>query len=124
MQKGHLLQFDCQGCSQPIKFSLFEIEEDCVPPIACSQCKKKYVLSDKTLLRQLSKFQALCWQIADSEEILGEACIGVNVGDQEVKIPYKLLLTRLTSHLKLKVGSDELSIVFRMEPLRDLPKPI
>lgn len=124
MQKGHLLQFDCQGCSQPVQFSLFEMEKSCDPAIVCSHCQKKYVLSDKTLRRQLSKFQALCLQIADSEEILGEAYIGVNVGDQEVKIPYKLLLTRLTSHLKLKIGSDELSIIFRMEPLRDLPKPL
>lgn len=124
MQKGHLLQFDCQECSQPVEFSLFEAEENNDPAIVCRHCQKKYMLNDKTLRRQLSKFQALCWQIADSEEILGEASIGVNVGDQEVKVPYKLLLTRLTSHLKLKIGSEELSIVFRMEPLRDLPKSI
>lgn len=124
MQKGHLLQFDCQGCAQPVEFSLFEMEENSNPAISCRHCQKKYVLSDETLRRQLSKFQALCWQIADSEEILGEAFIGVKVGDQEVKVPYKLLLTRLTSHLKLKVGGEKLSIVFRMEPLRDLPKSL
>lgn len=124
MQKGHLLQFDCQGCSKPVQFSLFELEETSDPAISCSHCKKKYILKDKNLRRQLSKFQALCWQIADSEEILGESSIGVKVGEQEVLVPYKLLLTRLTSHLKLKIGDEDLSIVFRMEPLRDLPKPI
>lgn len=124
MQKGHVLQFDCQGCSKPVKFSLLKMEENGDPAISCCHCHKKYILNDKTLRRQLSKFQALCWQIADSEEILGDASIGVRVGDQEVQVPYKLLLTRLTSHLKLKVGEEELSIVFRMEPLRDLPKSI
>lgn len=120
MQKGHLLQFDCRGCKNPVKFSLFEIEEN-NKTIQCEHCQKKYALNDKTLLRQLAKFQALCWQIAESEEILGETVVGVNVGDREVKIPYKLLLTRLTSQLNLKVGDEPLSISFRMEPIRDLP---
>lgn len=124
MQKGHLLQFDCQGCRQAVHFSLFEIEESGDATITCSHCQRKYVLSDKTLLRQLAKFQALCWQIAESEEILGETSVAVQVGDREVKVPYKLLLTRLTSHLNLKIGNEQLSIVFRMEPLRDLPAPL
>lgn len=124
MQKGHLLQFDCQNCRQPVHFSLFEMEEKNDPTLICQHCQKKYVLNDKTLRRQLAKFQALCWQIAESEEILGDTCVGVQVGDKEVKIPYKLLLTRLTSHLNLKVGSEKISIVFRMEPIRDLPTSI
>ncbi|MBA3237506.1 MAG: hypothetical protein H0T62_04035 [Parachlamydiaceae bacterium] len=123
MQKGHLLQFDCRSCSKPIKFSLFEIEENNTT-ISCPNCQKKYALNDKILRRQLAKFQALCWQIAESEEILGDTAVAVNVGDREVKIPYKLLLTRLTSHLNLKVGNEQLSIIFRMEPLRDLPTPL
>lgn len=124
MQKGHLLQFDCQSCRQPVHFSLFEMEESGDATISCCQCQKKYMLSDKTLRRQLAKFQALCWQIADSEEILGDTSVGVQVGDREVKVPYKLLLTRLTSHLNLKVGDEQLSIVFRMEPSKDLPMPL
>ncbi len=120
MQKGHLLQFDCQSCCQPVQFSLFEIEEGNTA-ISCSCCKKKYALNDKTLQRQLAKFQALCWQIAESEEILGDTTVGVRVGEREVKVPYKLLLARLTCKLDLKVGAEQLSIVFRMEPSRDLP---
>jgi len=119
MQKGHLLQFDCQNCQQPVHFSLFDIEAD-HDAIVCSHCQKKYVLNDQTLRRQLAKFQALCCQIAESEEILGDTTIAVKVGEQEVRLPYKLLLTRLTSHLNLKVGAEQRSIVFRMEPLRDM----
>jgi hypothetical protein len=120
MQKGHLLQFDCQGCDQPVHFCLFEVEAS-DSAIVCPNCQKKYVLSDKTLKRQLAKFQALCWQIAESEEILGDTTVAVKVGEQEVMVPFKILLTRLTSHLNLKMGAEKRSIVFRMEPLRDLP---
>lgn len=112
MQKGHLLEFDCQSCSTPIQFSLFNHAE-----MSCPHCQKKYVLNDPVLKRQLEKFHALCSQIAASEEILADTSVAVTVGEREVKFPYKLLLTRLTSHLELKVGNEKLSIKFRMEPL-------
>lgn len=120
MQKGHMLQFNCQGCHHPVRFSVFDLEAQ-EPLINCSQCQKKYSLTDETLKRQLRKFEALCRQILDSEEILGNTAVGIDVGEHHVKIPYKLLLTRLSSSLNLKIGDEQISIAFRMEPLKDLP---
>jgi DNA-directed RNA polymerase subunit RPC12/RpoP len=119
MQKGHHLEFECLECQKPVLFSIFELDKSDTP-IVCSSCRKQYLLEDSTLKRQLKKFEALCEQIVESEEILGNTAIGINVGDQHVKIPYKLLLTRLNTSLDLTIGDQKVSILFRLEPGIDL----
>lgn len=121
MQKGHVLQFNCLQCKQPVEFSIFELEQPghC---IQCTNCQKKYVFNDETLIRQLKKFASLCKQLIDSEEILGQTIVGIDVGDKNVKIPYKILLTRFTSSLELIMGDQIVNIRFRIEPLIDTPK--
>lgn len=118
MQKGHVLQFQCQGCHSPVQFSIFALEAG--SSICCKQCQKKYALGDETLKRQLGKFQALCQQIQASEEILSHTAVGIDVGEHHIQVPYKILLTRLTSSLRLKMSGEEIAISFRMEPLKDL----
>jgi hypothetical protein len=119
MQKGHLLQFCCQSCQNPIQFSVFDLEKS--GGISCSECGLVYDFSDETLRRQLRKFENLCRQIQLSEEILSNTAVGIYLGDREVKIPYKLLLTRLNSTLDLMVGDRPLTITFRIEPAIDTP---
>lgn len=121
MQKGHYLQFDCQECHQPVRFSVFELERR-HDLLICPHCGQKYHLEDENLKRQLRKFEMLCRQIVDSEEILANTAVGIDVGDRHVKIPYKLLLTRLNSTLDLYIGSKPVTIEFRFEPLQDTPK--
>lgn len=120
MQKGHVLQFNCHGCQQPVKFSVFDLDGH-EGRISCSHCEKKYALKDESLKRQIKKFEALCCQLIESEEILSNTAVGIDVGEHHVKIPYKLLLTRLSSHLDLMIGNQPMSISFRIEPLKDLP---
>lgn len=117
MQKGHTLHFKCLSCQNPIHFSVFELNGN--SSITCQCCSKIYAFSDPVLLRQLKKFETLCCSIHDSEEILGKACVGVDVGDHHVKVPYKLLLTRLRSSLDLAMDGQNLSIAFRIEPIQD-----
>jgi DNA-directed RNA polymerase subunit RPC12/RpoP len=119
MQKGHTLQFKCLSCSAPVTFSIFDLDGQ--THIQCADCEKKYSFTDAVLVRQLKKFEALCRQIQDSEEILGAANVGVDVGEHHVKVPYKLLLTRLSSSLDLNMGDKKVSIFFRIEPSRDTP---
>ena len=119
MQKGHKLQFNCTSCEGAVRFSLFDAQNE-NGSIQCSHCNKKYLFEDPTLLRQLKKFEALCRQLHDSEEILGNTCVGIDIGEHHVKVPYKLLLTRLNSSLDLMIGEEPLSIVFRLEPAQDL----
>ncbi len=123
MQKGHRLQFKCTGCQETIYFSVFDLDQGHLT-IQCSHCNKTFLFKDKNLLRQIKKFDTLCRTICDSEEILGEASVGVDVGEHHVKIPYKLLLTRLSSCLDLSIGNDPVSIIFRIEPAKDVPKSL
>lgn len=118
MQRGQTLEFECQECKTAIRFSIFQIEKS--PHLDCPHCSKKYVFNDEKLIRQLGKFEALCRQIRDSEEILGNTSVGIDVGGNQVKIPFKLLLTRLSSCLDLSVGGKPLTISFRFEPLNDI----
>lgn len=118
MQKGQFLHFCCQKCAKPVKFSIFELKKKI--SIDCQECGQSYDFRDETLQRQLEKFAALCFQIQDSEEILSNTAIGIFLGDKEIKIPYKLLLTRLNSTLDLMVGAECLKITFRIEPTKEI----
>lgn len=118
MQKGHQLEFSCCGCKKPIAFSLFEIEKG--NHLVNCPCGKGFSFDDETLLRQLNKFEKLCMQIRDSEEILGSTSVGIDINGNGVQIPFKLLLTRLSSTLDLLIGDQPLSIHFRIEPAADL----
>lgn len=121
MQKGHFLQFNCQSCQTPVRFSIFDIEKN--QKICCKECDFIYDFHDENLKRQLRKFENLCRQIQLSEEILSNISIGICVGDREVKIPYKLLLTRFNSTLELILDDQPpLKIDFRIEPTVDIPK--
>lgn len=121
MQKGHRLEFACTSCKEPVKFSIFQLEND-EHMLKCSHCQKQYVIGDETLVRQIKKFETLCYTIADSEEILGNTSVGVDLGDRHVKIPYKILLTRLSSCIELQLGDQKVAIFFRIEPSKDIPK--
>lgn len=121
MQKGHQLQFDCTSCRAPVSFSIFSLDKK-NNALECPHCGKRYKIEDETLKRQLKKFEALCKQIVDSQEILGQACVGIDIGEHHVKIPYKLLLTRLNSSIDLIIEDQPISISFRLEPSVDLPE--
>lgn len=120
MQKGHLLEFHCQSCQAPVNFSIFDLDKK-EGEINCPNCSVIYDFSEDNLKRQLKKFEGLCCQIQNSEEILSNTSIGIYIGDKEVKIPFKILLTRLNSTLDLMIGDKPLTIRFRIEPTRDLP---
>lgn len=123
MQKGHLLQFECIECKDPVRFSVFELDKQ-NDLVICSKCQKKYAFNDEQLKRQLRKFSLLCQQLVESEEILSNTSVGIDVGNHSVKIPYKLLLTRLNSILELNLDGKHISIEFRLEPLHDFPTAI
>lgn len=121
MQKGHVLHFECQKCHGEVDFSIFELDR-LKGIISCPTCREKYLFHDENLRRQLEKFEKLCRQIVESEEILSDTCVGIDIEGRQVKVPYKILLARLSSTLNLTVGDQPLSIDFRLEPLEDIPK--
>ncbi len=120
MQKGCCLQFCCPECQHSIEFNIFDSDQHKI--LTCDKCQKKYSFSDETLIRQIKKFADLCYQIKESEEILSNTSIGIDVGERKIKIPYKLLLTRLTTQLDLILDNTPIAITFRIEPAKDLGK--
>jgi hypothetical protein len=121
MQKGHKLQFHCQGCDAPILFSVLD-REHFSKIVPCPGCGRKYAFDDETLLRHLTQFEALCRQIYASEEILGSTSIAIDVGNHHVKVPFNILLTRLSSVIELHINGKKSVIFFRVEPLKDVPE--
>jgi hypothetical protein len=119
MQVGHQLEFDCLKCRQPIKFSVLKVQK-LNKLLVCSHCQKAYQFEEPKLLRQLRQFESLCGEIQKSEEILGDTAIAINVGPHKVELPYKLVLTRFNSTLKLQIEGQAITIVFRVEPLKDV----
>ena len=74
-------------------------------------------MDSEEISRQILLFIQLCQQIKESEEILSSANISINIGDKQVNIPFKLLLTRLKSTLNLDIEGKKVSVSTRTEPL-------
>lgn len=121
MQKGSQLTFPCLACQNQVAFSLWELHKE-DEEVTCPHCNAIYAFKDDSLRRQLQKFDALCRQLVESEEILADTSVGVTLNGQEVLIPYRILLTRFTSVLQLRMGEITLPITFRLEPTQDYPK--
>lgn len=115
MQGSPRLQFSCTECDAPLCFSAFE-EKSFAEPLTCGGCGSRYILSDSTLQRQLRTFEALCRQVRESEEILSNSSVAVQVGCEEVKVPFRQLLTRFSCSLDLDIEGRQLSVAFDVEP--------
>lgn len=113
-QEQNSFQIDCVCCKQPVIFSISDLSTS-DSPVSCTGCNKKYALDDEELKEQLTLFAALCRQIQQSEKILGNASVAVDVGPHNIKIPFKLLLTRLKSTLDLQIGNTPLTVNFRVQ---------
>lgn len=120
MEQGHRLQFECEKCWGPVLFSVLD-KENFKKEVVCAECGKKYVFDDESLVRHLELFEALCRQIYKSQEILGKSAVAIDIGDKCVKVPFNLLLTRLTSLIELNMNGKRFNITFRLEPLMEVP---
>lgn len=113
MQKAPHLAFACLHCKEPVAFCIWDEK-----PVSCPHCQKNYRFSDE-ITGKLKKFEALCKQIQASEDILGDTAVAIDVGAKHVRVPFRLLLTRLGSVLTLQMGEQKVEITFRTEPLAD-----
>lgn len=116
------LEFKCSSCSFPVHFSVLD-HQSLSKTLTCEKCEKKFVLGAQ-ILEQLKQFEALCSQIQLSKSIFGQAAIAIDVGPHQVKIPFQLLLTRLSSVLELNVGGEKTTIAFRIDTLKALPSKL
>lgn len=108
------IELTCSACTQPIAFSLLNITSG--TPLSCTNCGKKYRFNEE-LIEKISRFEKLLSAVYEARDLLGDANVGIAVNTHEVKVPYRLLLTRLNTMLTLKVGDKQMMFRFRIEPL-------
>ena len=112
------IEFKCisPACATPIDFSLTEIESN--GTLVCPHCGKAYSFHPD-FVDKMKRFYKLVEAVQDARDILGNANVAINVKGNEVKIPYRLLLTRMNTLITLKMDDGELTFRFRVEPLNE-----
>jgi len=108
------IEFKCTGCGANISFSILKMEPDEV--LTCAECGKKYFFNEK-FLDQIIRFEKLLDAVHNVKDMLDTTNVAIAFGDEEVKIPYMLLLTRLNTMLTLNIDGKETTFRFRVEPL-------
>ena len=113
-----IIDFSCMGddCDETIQFNLMQLKED-KGLLKCPSCHRQYEFADDEFIGKLEKLRKLLLAVQDAEEILGDCNVGVTTLNGEVKIPYRLLLTRLNTMITLDVGGTKVDFHFRVEPL-------
>ena len=104
-------------CDEVVHFSLLEMEEH--PRIRCGGCGKEYNF-DSQLIGKMNKLKRLIMAVRDAEEILGDLNVAVDVRGHTVRIPYRLLMTRLNTLLTLEIQGKKIDFHLRVEPLEEV----
>ena len=113
------IELQCVACSNAICFSILDIGADA--RLDCRHCGKQYVFNED-LLAKIRRFEQLLQAVYNARDVLGAANVGIAFRDEEVKVPYRLLLTRLNTMLTLNIGGKETTFRFRVEPLSMIDK--
>ena len=112
-----VVDFDCleSGCGQNLKVDLMTLKA-AKGQLACPACHHQYQF-DRAFLNKLEKLRALVLAVREAEDILGSINIAVTTPAGEVRLPYRLLLTRLNTLVSLDVNGKLVDFNFRVEPL-------
>ncbi|MCK5708854.1 MAG: hypothetical protein KAI43_14505 [Candidatus Aureabacteria bacterium] len=116
--KNNNLEFKCinNGCDEFLCLSIRDIEKD--PTVTCRNCGKSYTFNEEFIVK-MKKFEKLILAVREAEDILGDTNVAINIKNNEIKVPYRLLLTRLNTHITLNIGNKAISFRFRIEPLNE-----
>ncbi len=116
MQLGSELEFHCveENCDELVHFSVLETAGK--NTIKCGKCNRVYTFGQE-LLQKLQLFEKLLRTLHESESILSTTNVVVDVHGKSVRIPFRLLLTRLNTELNLQIAGKEVHISFRIRPL-------
>ena len=112
------IEFNCleEKCKQPIAFRLLDIEKNL--QVKCQNCNKDYSFN-RDLVNKLKKFDKLISAIREAKDILSDTNVAINFKKYELRVPYRLLLTRMNTLLTLNIGNDKIVFKFRVEPLEE-----
>lgn len=114
-----MVDFVCldNECTNVVIFNVMELRESkgCV---SCAACHREYRFQ-ADFLDKLERLRHLILAVINAEDILGNVNVAVTTAAGEIKVPYRLLLTRLNSIVTLDVGEQKVDFNFRIEPLQN-----
>ena len=110
------IQDECEGL---IAFSILDVGKKIA--VQCPSCRNEYTFN-QDFSEKIKKFVELILAVRSAEDILGNTHVAIDVDGRSVRVPYRLLLTRLNTLLTLKIGSNEIIFKFRVEPLEGMAK--
>ena len=110
------LDFRCQSenCTGVVNFTLADVIDPDFQAV-CPVCHRAYALDD-TLRDKLKRMLELIIAIRNSEDILGDSVVSVNVAGGDVRVPYALLLTRLNTLITLEIAGNKTDFHLWVEP--------
>jgi hypothetical protein len=111
-----LVNFKCveDDCEEIIKFNIMGLKKT-KGLLSCPHCHRQYQFNTQ-FIEKLDKLRNILFAIHHGEEILGDSNVAVTTPAGEVKVPYRLLLTRLNSILTLEIENHKVDFSFRIEP--------
>lgn len=112
------IEFTCleEKCGKSVLFKVQEIER--APSVQCPNCRKEYNFNGN-FIGKLKKFDNLISAVRDAKEILGDTNVAVNFKNHDIRIPYRLLLTRMNTLFTLNIADKKVEFKFRVEPLKE-----
>lgn len=110
------IEFKCPSgdCGGVFRLTLADMSQPGFQAV-CQECHAPFEF-DEVLRSKLARMLNLVAVIRDSEDLLGDAMISVNVAGGSVKIPYAMMLTRLNTVITLDLGETKTDFHLRVEP--------
>ena len=113
------IDFDCiaDGCGKTINFDLLTLQEN-DSQVCCEHCFNAYQFDD-VFIDKLQKLRNMVLAVKEAEDILDDCNVAITTVNEEVKLPYRLLLTRMNTLISLNVFDKIIDFNFRIEPLNN-----
>lgn len=110
------IDFRCltEECKGVVGFDLSELAGRDFQAV-CPVCHRTYIL-DAPLRDKFERMMKLIEALRNSEDILGDSAVSVNVAGGEVRVPYALLLTRLNTLITLELEGKPTDFHLWVEP--------
>ncbi len=112
-----MTNFSCisEDCSETVEFNVMALGST-KGIVSCPNCHHQYHFDEK-FIEKLRKLNNLLVAVKDAEDILGDSNVAVTTPAGEVKVPYRLMLTRLNSLLTINFEGQSIDFYFRIEPI-------
>ena len=109
------IDFACldEECRGEVRFNVMDLRKS-KGSVSCPTCHREYKF-DTEFVGKLERLRRLILAVKDAEDILGDISVAVTTMAGEVKVPYRLLLTRLNTIISLEIAGKKVDFNFRVE---------